>query len=83
MTQLVSARIDDELVAAIDDLVTEGVVSNRSEAVRLGIEQLLDRHRRAKTGRAIADAYRRVPQRASESTWSDGATVAMIAEEPW
>ena len=83
MTQLVSARIEDDLVAAIDELIADGVVGNRSEAVRVGIEQLLDRHRRAKTGRRIADAYRRVPQRAAESDWSDDATVAMIGEEPW
>lgn len=83
MTQLLSARVDDELVAAIDELIADGVVGNRSEAVRVGIEQLLDRHQRAKTGRQIADAYRRQPQRDDESQWSDEATVAMIRQEPW
>lgn len=83
MTQLLSARVEDELIEAIDELVADGVVGNRSEAVRLGVEQLLDRHRRSKAGRQIADAYRRVPQRVAESGRSDDATVAMIAEEPW
>jgi Arc/MetJ-type ribon-helix-helix transcriptional regulator len=35
MQQFVT-RIDDELAAAVDHLVDDGVVANRSEAVRLG-----------------------------------------------
>ena len=42
MPQLVT-RLDAELVEAVDRLVSDGVVANRSEAVRLGLEQLVDR----------------------------------------
>ena len=83
MTHLLRARVADELIDAIDELIADGVVGNRSEAVRIGIEHLVDRHRRAKSGRQIADAYRRVPQREAESEWSDDATIAMLADEPW
>lgn len=81
MTQLVT-RIDDELTGAIDQLVAEGVVANRSEAVRLALQELVDRHRRAEIGRAIIEGYDAVPQDDDE-TWTDEATLAMIAEEPW
>lgn len=82
MAQLVT-RIDQELAAALDELVEAGVVANRSEAVRMGLAQLIDRHRRAQIGEAIVAGYRSVPQGEDESSWSDEATVAMIADEPW
>jgi len=43
MAQLV-ARLDDSLMAEVDVLVADGVVANRSEAVRLGLERLVDQH---------------------------------------
>lgn len=82
MTQIV-ARMDDGLVAAIDALVAEGVVANRSEAVRLGLEALVEEHRRRRTGAAIVDAYRRRPQTPDELAGLDSATRALIDEEPW
>lgn len=80
--QLVT-RIDDQMAAAVDELVAAGVVATRSEAVRLGLAQLVDRHRRAQVGAAIAAGYRARPQVASEVGWADEASAAMIADEPW
>jgi len=37
----------------------------------------------ARGGKAIVDAYRRVPQDDDDLAWSDAASAAMIAEEPW
>lgn len=82
MPQLVT-RVDEELAAAIDELVGAGVVSSRSAAVRLGLERLVERYRRDQVGARIVEGYRRFPQSEGESGWSDGATVAMIADEPW
>lgn len=81
-TQLVT-RVPDEVVAVIDDLVREGVFDSRSDAVRAGLGDVIDRRRRAAVGQAIADGYRRVPQTDAEVSWSDAASAAMIAEEPW
>lgn len=78
-----TTRVDDKLAAAVDELVDAGVVANRSEAVRIGLEQLVDRHRRGEIGRRIVEAYRRTPQTDAEVGWSDEATTRMIAEEPW
>lgn len=82
MAQLVT-RIDDELAAAVDDLVSDGVVSSRSEAVRLGLMRLIDRHRRDQIGARIVEGYRAEPQQGGEIGWSDGATGRMVADEPW
>ena len=82
MPQLVT-RIDAELVAAIDRMVDEGVVPSRSAAVRLGLEELVDRHRRGLVGQAIVAGYARQPQTEAEAGWADEATRRMIADEPW
>lgn len=82
MPQLVT-RIDDALAQAVDDLVATGAVASRSEAVRAGLERLIDQTRRAEIGRQIVAAYQAAPQTEEEVGWADQATVAMIAEEPW
>ncbi|HVA23355.1 MAG TPA: ribbon-helix-helix domain-containing protein [Chloroflexota bacterium] len=82
MTQLVT-RVNDELVAQVDSLVSQGVVASRSEAVRAGLLVLVDRHRRRSIGAQIVEAYRREPQTREELAGLDEATTALVAEEPW
>lgn len=80
--QLVT-RVPDGLANAVDGLVREGTFASRSDAVRAGLEILVERERREAVGRAIVDGYRRIPQNGDDLEWSDAATSAMIAEEPW
>lgn len=80
--QLVT-RVSDGLAEAVDGLVREGVFRSRSDAVRAGLEAVIERERRAAVGHAIVEGYRRLPQDADDLGWSDAATAAMIAEEPW
>lgn len=82
MPQLVT-RVDDDLAEAVDGLVASGVVASRSEAVRLGLAQLVDAHRRAVIGRQIVAGYAALPQTDDEVAWADEASVRMIADEPW
>jgi Arc/MetJ-type ribon-helix-helix transcriptional regulator len=82
MTQLVT-RVGDELAAEVDRLVDQGVVESRSEAVRRGLEMLVDRHQRARVAAAIVRGYGVHPQTEEEAGWADEATRRMIAEEPW
>jgi Arc/MetJ-type ribon-helix-helix transcriptional regulator len=79
--QLVT-RVDDRLGAEVDALVSAGVVESRSDAVRQALEDLVDRHRRREIGAQIVDGYRRQPQ-GDDDGYTDEATLAMIAEEPW
>lgn len=82
MPQLVT-RLSDDLVEAVDALVAAGVVASRSEAVRVGLERIVDRHRRDVIGEQIVSGYRTLPQLQDDHGWTDAATVAMIADEPW
>jgi len=82
MPQLVT-RVDAELVDAVDRLVSDGVVASRSEAVRMGLEQLVDRSRRAEIAAAILDGYRRIPPSEQELRRAEQGLRALVAEEPW
>ncbi|GMQ92600.1 MAG: hypothetical protein BMS9Abin12_0076 [Acidimicrobiia bacterium] len=82
MTQFVT-RVDDRLVSLVDELIADGVVESRSDAVRKGLRTLIDNHVRQHTADAIVDGYKRVPQSEAEIGWADSATIAMINEEPW
>jgi Arc/MetJ-type ribon-helix-helix transcriptional regulator len=79
----VVTRLDDRLIAEVDELVADGVVANRSEAVRLGLVRLVDEHRHRRVGAAIVEAYRRQPQTEEELAGLEAATRALIHEEPW
>jgi len=80
--QLVT-RIDEDLAAAVDELIRAGVVESRPQAVRVGLERLVERHRRRDIGQQIVEGYRRRPQTDDEVGWSEEAARRMIAEEPW
>ena len=82
MTQLV-VRIDDELAASVDELVAQGVVEYRADAVRRGLRVLIEQTDRSRTAAAIVAGYRTHPQTVEEIAWADEATIRMIAEEPW
>jgi Arc/MetJ-type ribon-helix-helix transcriptional regulator len=83
MTIQLVTRVPDDVIAAVDDLVRAGVFRSRSDAVRAGLAAVVDQQRRQAVGQAIAEGYRRVPQEDGDRLWSDAASAAMIAEEPW
>lgn len=82
MTQFVT-RVDPKLADAVDALVAGGVVGSRSEAVRIGLVALVERHRRRSIGDRIARGYSERPQTDEELVGLDEATRSLIAEEPW
>jgi Arc/MetJ-type ribon-helix-helix transcriptional regulator len=83
MTVQLVTRVPDAVADAVDGLVEAGVFASRSDAVRAGLEAVVERERRQAIGRKIVDGYRRVPQDGDDLAWPDAATSAMIAEEPW
>ncbi|MGH8999911.1 MAG: ribbon-helix-helix domain-containing protein [Acidimicrobiia bacterium] len=82
MAQLVT-RVENDLAAAVDELVAAGVVASRSEAVRLGLRRLVDRYRRDQIGARIAEGYRSLPQTVAEVGWADESSIRMISDESW
>ena len=60
-------------------LIMYSLIGRRSE----GSGPESDRRDRRAVGEAIAEGCRRFPQTDDEIAWSEQATAAMIAEEPW
>jgi Arc/MetJ-type ribon-helix-helix transcriptional regulator len=82
MAQFVT-RVGEALTDRVDVLVADGVLASRSEAVRLGLEELTERLERERIGREIVEAYTRMPQTEDEIAWADEALEQMLADEPW
>ena len=71
------------MAAEVDRLVHSGVVRSRSDAVRRGLQSLVERERRRSIGDAIVRGYRRFPQTEHEAGWTDNLARSTIAQEPW
>ncbi len=82
MAQLVT-RVEEALLLEVDQLVIQGVAASRSDLVRMGLERIINEHRRKLIGLQIAKAYQRIPESNSELNELDAATRALIDEEPW
>ena len=82
MAQII-ARMDDQLMAQLDEIVASGEAESRSDAVRQALETMIDQRRRRLVGEAIAEGYRRVPETEEELRWAAENARALIAEEPW
>ena len=62
MSPQIAVRLPAQLLDEIDTLVDAGRFETRAEAVRAGIEQLVDDERRRRIGEAIVAGYTRQPQ---------------------
>lgn len=82
MAQLVT-KVDDELVAQLDEMVDSGEAKSRSDAVRSALEEMLDKRRRRLIGESIIEGYRRIPETEEEMRWAEENLREMVAEEPW
>ena len=82
MAQLVT-RIPEHLADEVDRLVRDGFVRSRSDAVRLGLQAIVDAHRRAAVGRSIVAGYERTPPDDDRDEWAEAAGRALIEAEPW
>lgn len=67
----------------MDNLIAGCVVPSDSEAVSKGLEWFVDKHRREGIGSAIAESLPQLPQSEGELIGIEGATKALIEEEPW
>lgn len=79
----IAVRLDDEDVARLDDMVSDGRFDSRAEAVRAAVRRMLDAEHRLAIGEAIADGYGRVPQSDDEVTAAEVNVRRLIEEEPW
>ena len=83
MTKQITVRLPDGLVDALDAHIDRGMAANRTDAIRVAVEQLLRAARRRQDDAAIAAGYERHPPTDVETAWADAAGRELIAEEPW
>ncbi len=83
MTVQIAVKLSDDLVAALDQLVTEGAFDSRSSAVRHGVAVVLAAHRRHAVDRAYIEGYSRSPETEEELRRTTQMAVESINDEPW
>lgn len=62
MSPQIAVRLPAPLLDEIDALVERGAFETRAEAIRSGIELIVDADRRERISRAIVEGYTRLPQ---------------------
>jgi Arc/MetJ-type ribon-helix-helix transcriptional regulator len=83
MSKQIAIRIPDELAEALEDLVESGRFETKADAIRTGLEALVEAERRRRVGELIADGYRRMPEGDAEVEAARRAAIRSIHEEPW
>lgn len=83
MTVQIAVKLPDELVAALDRLVSKGAFDSRSSAVRHGVAAVVAASRREAIDRQYAEGYARSPDTEEELAQATRLAVASINDEPW
>ena len=79
---MITVRMSDDRVAAIDALVASGRAS-RAAVIVEAIDRLVAQLESEAIDRAIVEGYTRIPETAEELEWADWSTEESIREEPW
>jgi Arc/MetJ-type ribon-helix-helix transcriptional regulator len=82
-TVRVPTRFSAEEIAALDQLVSDGLGANRSEVVRLAVHNLVESTRRRSISDATAQSYRDLPQTDEEVEWAMANANALTGTESW
>ncbi|HKY25196.1 MAG TPA: ribbon-helix-helix protein, CopG family [Gaiella sp.] len=82
MSKMISVRMSDDRVAAIDELVAAGRAS-RAAVIVEAIDRLLRELENEAIDRAIVEGYTRIPETDEELEWAEWSTIESIREEPW
>ena len=82
MSKMITVRMSDDRVRAIDELVASGRAS-RAAVIVEAIDRLVADLERERIDRAIVEGYTRVPSTPEEDDWAEWSTLESIREEPW
>jgi len=83
VTNPVPTRFSDEELELIDQLVADGLGTNRSAVIRRSVAHLAETVRRARVGASIAESYRRIPQTPEDDELAMASAIALTEAEPW
>ena len=79
---MITIRMSEDRVAAIDELVASGRAS-RAAVIVEAIDRLVAQLESERIDREIVEGYRRVPETDEELEWAEWSTIESIREEPW
>lgn len=79
---MITVRMSDDRVAAIDALVASGRAS-RAAVIVEAIDRLVAQLERERIDREIVEGYTRIPQTDEELEWAEWSTLESLREEPW
>jgi Arc/MetJ-type ribon-helix-helix transcriptional regulator len=82
-TEQIAVRLPAEQLELLDELVGRGVYVSRAEAVRAGIDAVVELDRRRQEDRTIVAGYQRTPPTEAERSAALASMRDAIAEEPW
>jgi Arc/MetJ-type ribon-helix-helix transcriptional regulator len=82
MSKMITVRMSEDRVQAIDELVASGRAS-RAAVIVEAIDRLVADLERERIDREIVEGYRRIPETDEELAWAELSTIESIREEPW
>jgi Arc/MetJ-type ribon-helix-helix transcriptional regulator len=82
MSKMITVRMSEDRVRAIDELVATGRAS-RAAVIVEAIDRLVAELERERIDREIVEGYTRIPQTDEELEWADWSTEESVREEPW
>ena len=82
MSRMITVRMSEDRVRAIDELVAPGRAS-RAAVIAEAIDKLVRDLEEEAIDRAIVEGYRRIPQTDEELEWAEWSARESIREEPW
>lgn len=82
MSKMLTVRMSEDRVRAIDALVASGRAS-RAAVIVEAIDRLVADLERERIDRAIVEGYARIPSTTEEDDWAEWSTVESIREESW
>jgi Arc/MetJ-type ribon-helix-helix transcriptional regulator len=83
MSKMITVRMPEDRVRAIDELVASGSRASRAAVIVEAIDRLVAQLESEAIDRAIVEGYTSIPQTADELEWADWSTDESLREEPW
>ena len=83
MAEQLAVRLSDELLAGLDDVVSQGRQPTRTAAIRAAVAASSRSSAARAVGEAIVRGYGAHPQTDEEFAVAEAAALRSIEEEPW
>ena len=82
MAKMITVRMSEDRVRAIDELVASGRAS-RAAVIVEAIDRLVAQLESERIDREIVEAYTRIPSTPEEDAWAAWSARESVREEPW